>query len=42
MAKKEEIDRDCEHCNSRYKSIFCQIAPDEVKIINEKCKTPMQ
>ena len=35
MAKKEEIQHDCEHCHARYKSIFCQIAPDEVKIINE-------
>jgi CRP-like cAMP-binding protein len=35
MAKKEEIQHDCEHCHSRHKSIFCQIAPDEVKIINE-------
>ena len=35
MSKKEDIQHDCEHCHSRYKSIFCQIAPDEVKIINE-------
>ena len=35
MSKKEDIQNDCEHCHSRYKSIFCQIAPDEVKIINE-------
>ena len=35
MSKKEDIQHDCEHCHARYKSIFCQIAPDEVKIINE-------
>ncbi|MEN9369751.1 MAG: hypothetical protein RI952_616 [Bacteroidota bacterium] len=41
MAKKEEIQHDCEHCKSRYKSIFCQIAPEELQIINENkwCQT---
>ncbi len=41
MIKKEETQTDCQHCNSRYKSVFCQLNPDEIEVINQNkwCQT---
>ncbi len=41
MSRKEDLHIDCEHCSTRFGSVFCHLTHDDLKMVNQNkwCQT---